>query len=333
MTSVLSPATPSTVADADAPQAPPRPTTLMRTRQRLTWALGAAWLLDAALQFQPYMFTQDFPKTTLLPTGQGSPGWVSGPVSWAATLMGDHLIVLNTLFGLTQLVIAVGILLPRTRKPALVSSIVWSLLVWWLGEGLGMMFAGPVSVLMGLPGAVILYALIAVIVWPRTTPGGQSVATASPLTAGGAKLLWSAVWTLFVAETLLPANRAPSALHDMVAGMATGEPGWVSSINHLGAALLANHGTQTSIVLAALFAVVAVSVFAPPRLLKPALILAVTLAAVIWTFGEDFGGIAIGHATDPNSGPLLAILALCYWPHNPVAESSDSSTHAQIPQT
>jgi hypothetical protein len=38
------------------------------------------------------------------------------------------------------------------------------------------------------------------------------------------------------------------------------------------------------------------------------------VAAVIWVFGEAFGGIMAGGATDPNSGPLLVLLALTYWP-------------------
>jgi hypothetical protein len=35
---------------------------------------------------------------------------------------------------------------------------------------------------------------------------------------------------------------------------------------------------------------------------------------VIWVFGEALGGILTGVGTDPNSGPLLALLALAYWP-------------------
>jgi hypothetical protein len=31
-------------------------------------------------------------------------------------------------------------------------------------------------------------------------------------------------------------------------------------------------------------------------------------------FGEAFGGILAGGATDPNSGPLLGLLALTFWP-------------------
>ena len=39
-----------------------------------------------------------------------------------------------------------------------------------------------------------------------------------------------------------------------------------------------------------------------------------SVAMVIWAVGEAFGMILAGGATDPNTGPLLAILALAYWP-------------------
>ena len=38
------------------------------------------------------------------------------------------------------------------------------------------------------------------------------------------------------------------------------------------------------------------------------------MAAVFWVFGQAFGEIMTGGATDPNSAPLLALLALAYWP-------------------
>jgi hypothetical protein len=38
------------------------------------------------------------------------------------------------------------------------------------------------------------------------------------------------------------------------------------------------------------------------------------VAAVLWVFGQAFGEIMTGGATDPNSAPLLALLALAYWP-------------------
>jgi len=38
---------------------------------------------------------------------------------------------------------------------------------------------------------------------------------------------------------------------------------------------------------------------------------------LIWVFVQAFGGILASGATDPNSGPLLALLALAYWPTRP----------------
>jgi hypothetical protein len=36
--------------------------------------------------------------------------------------------------------------------------------------------------------------------------------------------------------------------------------------------------------------------------------------AVIWVAVQNFGGILAGGATDPNSGALVIMLALLYWP-------------------
>ena len=122
----------------------------------------------------------------------------------------------------------------RTVRAALAGSVVWALLVWWLGTGLGGLLAGPVMPILGLPGAVIIYAFIAVLVWPPSTPDhidrARSVAESSPLGPWGARGTWVALWALFVFETLRPANRSPSALHNAVAAAASGEPGWLRSI-------------------------------------------------------------------------------------------------------
>ena len=42
---------------------------------------------------------------------------------------------------------------------------------------------------------------------------------------------------------------------------------------------------------------------------------------MFWVFGQAFGEIMTGGATDPNSAPLLALLALAYWPARAVAPS------------
>jgi hypothetical protein len=284
----------------------------------LIWALGMVWLLDAALQFQPYMFTGAFPHEVIASTAAGNPGWVHDPVIWTSSLMAHHIVVLNAAFAVTQLLIAIGLFWPRTLKVALAGSIVWSLLVWWLGEGLGGILAGPVSPVAGLPGAVLLYAVAAVLVWPRSArnasePVTGSVATRSPLRTSGAVAVWILLWGGFAVEALQSANRAPSALHDLAAGMTDGEPAWIAHINTWAAGLLAGRGLGVSILLAACFAFIAVSALVR-QVRRAGVVLAVVVSLAIWVIFQDFGGIGTGHGTDPNSGLPLALLALCYWP-------------------
>jgi hypothetical protein len=38
------------------------------------------------------------------------------------------------------------------------------------------------------------------------------------------------------------------------------------------------------------------------------------VSLIIWLVGQDLGEILAKDATDVNSGPLLALIALAYWP-------------------
>jgi hypothetical protein len=69
-----------------------------------------------------------------------------------------------------------------------------------------------------------------------------------------------------------------------------------------------------SIIIALVLAVIALGVFAPAPIVRGVLVVAVVAAAVIWVVGEAFGGVFTGQGTDPNTGPLLALLAAAYWP-------------------
>jgi len=67
-------------------------------------------------------------------------------------------------------------------------------------------------------------------------------------------------------------------------------------------------------VLAVALVLIAVGVCLPAGIARAALVLAIVVAAFIWVFAEALGGILAGSVTDVNSGPLLALLALDYWP-------------------
>ena len=177
-----------------------------------------------------------------------------------------------------------------------------------------MVLTGNTSRVSGAPGAVILYALLACCCGGPTARAPAPFTAARAVGAPAARALWLVLWLSLAYFALLPANRAPQALHDMIAGLAGGEPGWLAALERNAAALVAHQGLTASIVLAAALAVVAAGGCLPGRAARGALILAVLVAAVIWVFGQAFGGILARGATDPNSGPLLILLALAYWP-------------------
>jgi hypothetical protein len=257
------------------------------------------------------MFGSGFATDILKPTAEGNPHLVAQPVIWSANVVLAHPRVWNTAFALTQLLLAVGLFWRRSVKVALAGTVVWSLIVWWLGEGLGGVFAGSAVPLMGAPGAVILYALLALLLWPGNDDAGRSLAETS-IIRRGASLAWLLLWGSLAYFALLPANDSPAALHGMLAGMAEGEPRPIAALDRVLARLVAHH-SATGPALGALFALCALAAFVPPRFAKPLYGLAMVLAAITWV-GQDFGEILTGQGTDPNSGPLLFLLALSYWP-------------------
>ena len=283
-------------------------------RRALQLALAAIWLLDGVLQYQSFMYTKAFGQM-LAGTAAGSPAVIARPVTWDATLVEHHLVLVNTIFATVQLLLGLGIAFRPTVRVALAASVAWSLGVWWFGEGLGGILSGAADPLNGAPGAVIIYALIAVLLWPTDRPGAPApFAAARAVGAQVAKALWLVLWLSQAYFVLTPANRAPQATNGMIATMNSGEPGWLAALMRGAASLTANQGLATSVVFSVAFVLIAAGVYLPVAAAKATLVLAIVVAAVIWVFVEAFGGILASGATDPNSGLLLGLLALTYWP-------------------
>ena len=314
-----------------------RVTVTLDPRRALQLALGALWLLDGMLQFQPSMFGRGFPQM-LAGSAHGNPAVVARPITWSAGIIGHHVVALNSLFAVIQLLLGLGIAWRPAVKFALAGSVVWSLAVWWLGEGLGGVLAGTASLVNGAPGAVLLYALLAILLWPADrhpatrAPADRHPAVgtraarvpAVPFTAARAvgrpvaQVSWLVVWLGLAALALLPASRA---IGRTVADTTPGEPAWLAGIDaHLASALTRN-GLLASVALAVVLVVVAASPFLPRPAARAIIVLAVGLAAAVW-LAQGLGGILTGSATDPDTGPLLALLALAFWP---LASSADGS--------
>jgi hypothetical protein len=282
-------------------------------RRGLQLWLGLIWLLDAALQYQPFMFRPSFVTEVIEPAAAGNPDFVIRSVDWASQLMLQHVALYNAAFATVQLLIAGGLFVRRAVKPALALSIIWALSVWWFGESLGGILAGA-SPLAGVPGAVLLYALTAVLIWPappRTTDRRASVAAAGPTGAVVAAIAWIALWSGLAHYLLRPANRAAEAISGLLTPM-DGQPAWLAASMSSLSRAAAHHGLLISVVLASLCVGVALGILARP-LIRPALALAAALAILFWV-AQGLGGVFTGQGTDPNTGPLLILLAACYLP-------------------
>jgi hypothetical protein len=305
-----------------APASAQAPAATLDPRRKLQLALGAIWLLDGILQFQPSMFTKAFPEM-LAGTSAGNPAFVASPVNWSAALVTHHLVVLNAIFAAIQVALGLGIAWRPTLRLALAASVLWSLAVWFLGEGLGGVLAGTASLADGAPGAVILYALLAVLLWPAQEERPSRCIAGRAVGEKTALALWTVLWASLAFFALQPGYRTPSGLSDEIKELAAGQPGWVSwPVTHT-ASLLAGPGLLTAILLAAAFAVTAVGVWCPAA--RAAIVLALVLAAFLW-LAQGFGALFTGAATDPNSGPLLILLALAYWPAEAKADPATEGT-------
>jgi len=279
----------------------------------LQLALAAVWFLDAALQLQPFMFSRSFGLLMLGPTAQGNPGVIAHPITDIGRSIGQHSVGFDTAFLIIQFALAFGIAYRPTVRLALVGSVVWSLMVWWFGEGLGGVLTGAASPVNGAPGAVLLYAVLAVLLWPTDPSRDDGPFTAArPLGTRAAQAIWVAVWVSLAGFALFESStRHPSSL---LSGQAAGEPGWLGAIDRHAADLVAGRGWLFAAVLGAVLVAIALGVFLPDAPGRAVIALAIVVAIVIWVVGEDFGQIFTGAATDPNSGPLLVLLAVAYWP-------------------
>ena len=310
-------------AEEDPPiDSPRRSFSLVRTQRTLQVILGLFWLLDAGLQFQPFMFRSSFTTTYLLDNAQNQPDVVRWIITDVGHFVGPHVAVWNTFFALTQVAIGAGLLFRRTVRPALAVSFFWVLGVWFFGEGLGLLLTGSASALTGAPGSVLLYGLIGLTAWPRARPShdiAPSVGMASSAAGqgiGGATtplLIWSGYWSLAAVLFLLPDNRTATSVSSAITGMSSGEPGAYSHFLNSFGNQFGTGGVWTSWLLAIGSLIVG---FGPLLFRRPAPFLAIggLLSAFFWVSGQGLGGIFTGSGTDPNTGPLVILLALAMVP-------------------
>lgn len=299
-------------------------------QQTLRLLLATVWLMDAALQLQAFMFTPGSNGFSgmLRASAAGNPSWIAHTITWNASLNAHQPVLTNGIFSSVQFLIAFGIAWRPTCRAALALSVAWSLLVWWFGEGLGGVFTGGATPLGGGPGAVLYYALLAVVLWPATTAGNASpFVAARSLGVPTARILWASVWGLLAVLTVVGHGRAPGALLDLVQDTHAGEPGWLVGLDRWSQPVLLHDGTAVAVLFALLCVVVGACVYFAPALMQAVLVVAFIVFALIWVTIQNLGGVLAGGATDPNSGLLVLLFIVAYWPL-PAAFESGSAPSA-----
>jgi hypothetical protein len=276
------------------------------TRAGLAVALGWLWVLDGFLQLQPRMFSPDFANQVLSPAAVGQPAFVAGPMSQVVKLVLTHPMAINATFAGIQLLLGVAILWPKTRRLGLALSVVWALLVWYLGEGLGGLFGGQASLVTGFPGAALLYGILAVGAYPGLDGGKR----AGHRPQAWLNLAWLAIWIGGAVYQLLPGQNSAYDIASAITSGASGAPAWLGSINSHAAILVSDSQLWLVVALALVMAAIGIGAFMPDYIRRRALYVGMSLSLIFWIVGQDFGAFYSGLATDPNAGPLLILFGL-----------------------
>jgi len=277
-----------------------KPNQALARSELLRIALGAIWLLDGLLQLQPYMFTTKFAARVIEPSAAGQPRWVADGVMWNAHLIAAHPVLADSFFATAQVLLGLAILVPRTSRLGLGASIGWALGVWYFGEGLGGVASASGNLLTGTPGAVILYACLALVLL-----AGPRSGRAASVTARGA---WCVTWLSGAGLALAGGQYSPAADRATFGQAAAAGPAWLAGTERDLGNLFATAGLGVALVV--LEVLIGLGAFAPGAWRRWAACAGAAVAIGAWLFGEDMGQLWSGAATDPNSGPLLVLLAV-----------------------
>lgn len=270
------------------------PFSLIVSRRTMQSALGVMWLLDGIFQLKPQMFSQAFVQQVILPTSEGQPVWISAIIHWGAHLVAGHLVVWNSLFALIQLALGVALIFNLKVRHVIVASLIWSGIVWIFGEGTGQLLTGQTLLLNGAPGAVVVYALVGIAIFPKRD---------------GDSRLWRARSVRFAQVSLAGLLALGFVLHLQPVYLTAGGLRQAIMVPWLAEALN-SHGAVYSVVLGCIELALAVMLFFRIRL-RVAVWLSIVLFILYWWIGQSFGQILDPLATDFNSGLLLVLLAIC----------------------
>jgi hypothetical protein len=249
-----------------------------------------------------------------------------------------HAALANAAFVAIQVLIGVGLFWRRSVKWALGLSIPWALGVWLLGESAGGLFSPGGNALTGAPGAALIYALVALLLWPRGPDQALEPGSSGLLPRGAARGAWVLLWcgtALMWAEAL---NRSSFILGATVAAVGAGDTGLLGALHRDAGEAFSSSGGVLVIALALAQVAIGFGLWSR-RFARPALIGGIVLALGYGLVGQDFGGLAgagwaiftQSGATDPGCAPALLLLALALWPRRAPGMPAPSGARREAP--
>lgn len=278
-------------------------------RRFLRIGFAALWLVCGALQAQPRM-PSGFIVNVVQPDPAAQPAWLTDLGAPFVRAWTRHPVTSDAITVWVQ--IGLGVLLVVAARGVLawlagVATIVWSLVVWLIGEQAGGLFAKGATFTAGAPGAVLIYGVaggMLLLPW-HWWDSGRAQAVARHVGSG-----WLA---LGAALQALPWERAwtsSGAAEPFVAGSTNSQPGLLRSPLAKVASFAAANPVVVNSVIVTLLAAAAIALWFSAR---PAVVTAVLgLCAVAWWLAQDFGVLG-GYGTDPNSAlPLAMLIAVAH---------------------
>ncbi len=303
-------------------------------------ALGLLWILDGALQLQPYMFVRGS-DGFLGPVAQntmGPPNVLTDFLRAATTVLVAHQDLATVAIAAVQIGLGAGLLWRRSVRAALGASAIWAVGVWIVGEGVGQLVFPQASMLTGAPGAAAVYAVLAVVLWPpapaegspgRAGRGGRGLLRGPGDRIGWGRAAWAVLWCATALLELEHANWAPNAISAQLHHAAAGQPGWLAYLDHAAAAAVSGAGTQAAFGLLVVEFAIGWGVLRPATR-RFALGSGAVVSLVLWLSGQSLGGVLTGRGTDPSLGPAMVLLAVALWPSPTPSHAGDAAGEALV---
>lgn len=289
---------------------------MLFSQKLLRYALGTLWLIDAIFQVQPQMFTTNMINSVLLPTLSSQPVPVAASLHTIIMMITQHLVFFNLLIAVVQAEIGLFLLAGLWVRETVILSCVWALIVWYGGEGMNMLFTGQASVLTGAPGAVLLYPLLGLLVYPRKTPSSSS--REYLLSRERFHRVLAGFWIFAALLQLQPYWWQRGQISQAIGAM-TGLGGLNTVVVDPVLVPLSRLTVSLEVPLNSALIVIFLGLGTGLLLVRPAhrrllLILSILLSLAIWWGTQAFGMILTGMATDFNSGLLILLMTLACWP-------------------